>query len=163
MPELIRQPINRKHIEPRRPLAKPLGEKGAQATPLVVTFSSPSRYPTATTPPVIYQAQSCHSQCRQGNKIHRNARVVTRPTQRINLYVLYLRCIIYRRFPGTKMNSTISATPTRIVMAKTIVARLFRSFLTKGSLTRDQFMNVYSLKPRRARIGSMEYCCEAMQ
>ena len=32
-----------------------------------------------------------------------------------------------------------------------------------GSRIRDQFIKVYSLRPARARTGSMEYCCDARQ
>ena len=44
------------------------------------------------------------------------------------------------------------------VKNKTIIARLFISFRMYGSRMRDQFMNVYSLRPARASTGSIEYC-----
>ncbi len=51
-------------------------------------------------------------------------------------------------------------TPISTVKNRTIKARLFMSLRMYGSRMRDQFMKVYSLRPARARTGSMEYCCE---
>ena len=42
-------------------------------------------------------------------------------------------------------------------MMVAIVALVISSFLTKGSLTRDQFIQVYSLKPRYAITRSSLY------
>lgn len=55
------------------------------------------------------------------------------------------------------MNSTSSAASTRIVTARTIMARLASSFRTYGSRTREKLKGVYSLKPMSASTGSREY------
>jgi hypothetical protein len=45
-------------------------------------------------------------------------------------------------------------------MSVTIVALAMSHFLTNGSLTRDQFIQVYSLKPRYAMTTSSLYWYE---
>jgi hypothetical protein len=70
-----------------------------------------------------------------------------------------------------------SAASTKAIHARHMIARLLRSFLfiksvsvfcidtwirvlvylTNGSLTLEKFMNVYSLYPARARMGSSMY------
>jgi hypothetical protein len=59
--------------------------------------------------------------------------------------------------PGTKIKRTLKATAIAANTKKAIVARALRSFPIKGSRTRDQFMKVYSLKPRKAIIRSNLY------
>lgn len=62
--------------------------------------------------------------------------------------------------PGTKMKSTLSATAAVANMSSAMVALVRRSLRTKGSRTRDQFIQVYSLKPRYAAIMSSLYWYE---
>lgn len=55
------------------------------------------------------------------------------------------------------MNSTLSPTATAANIKNAMVARVKRSLLTKGSLTLDQFIHVYSEKPKYAVIISSLY------
>lgn len=58
--------------------------------------------------------------------------------------------------PGTNMNNTLKATATAANMSDAIVARVRSNLRTKGSRTRDQFIQVYSLNPRyAARMSSL--------
>jgi hypothetical protein len=59
--------------------------------------------------------------------------------------------------PGTKIKRILKATAMAANTKKAIVARVLRSLPIKGSRTRDQFMKVYSLKPRKAIIRSSLY------
>lgn len=47
------------------------------------------------------------------------------------------------------------------VTARTMMARLARSFRTYGSRMREKLNGVYSLRPMSARMGSREYWYEA--
>lgn len=87
--------------------------------------------------------------------------VMFKPYERKRFWAVVRRMsTCYSRWPGTKMKSTMVQTPVKTVKNRTISARLFRSLRTYGSRMRDQFMNVYSLRPARASTGSMLYCCD---
>jgi hypothetical protein len=66
----------------------------------------------------------------------------------------------YHLVPGTKMNKMHNPTATAINMNKAMVALVNRSLRTKGSLIRDQFIQVYSLNPRYAAMMSSLYWYE---
>ncbi len=55
------------------------------------------------------------------------------------------------------MKRTLNATATAAKTTNAIVALVLSSLLMKGSRTFDQFMKVYSLKPRKAMIISSLY------
>jgi hypothetical protein len=55
------------------------------------------------------------------------------------------------------MNKMLNAMAIARNMSVAIVALAMSSFLTNGSLTRDQFIQVYSLKPRYAITRSSLY------
>lgn len=59
--------------------------------------------------------------------------------------------------PGTKMNRTSSSVATTWKSTNAINALFINSFRTYGSLIRDQFMKVYSLKLKKARKTSSLY------
>lgn len=59
--------------------------------------------------------------------------------------------------PGTKMNSTNSTRAMTWKSTKAIHALLSSNFRIYGSLMRDQFMKVYSLKPKKAMKTSSLY------
>jgi len=61
----------------------------------------------------------------------------------------------YRRFPGTNINKQLRAPATAIIHATITRDRLIRSLRTYGSLMRANDMNVYSLKPAMATMGSV--------
>ena len=59
--------------------------------------------------------------------------------------------------PGTRTNNKTKAVTVRRVTPRTISARLLSNLRTKGSRTTEKDMNVYSLNPRSAKIGSKAY------
>lgn len=63
----------------------------------------------------------------------------------------------YNLFPGTNANIRTSAASVIAVTIRTISARLWRSLRTNGSRILEKDMNVYSLYPARARMGSRAY------
>ena len=67
------------------------------------------------------------------------------------------RLSVHQCVPGTKIKRTFSATAAMPSINIAIDALVRSSFLTKGSLTRDQFIHVYSLNPRYAATMSILY------
>lgn len=76
----------------------------------------------------------------------------------VSSHISTLNSYYYNRFPGTKTKRTTRQASMKIVTPRTISARLLRSLRTNGSRIRLKLMNVYSLNPSRARMGSREYC-----
>ena len=69
----------------------------------------------------------------------------------------------YNLFPGTKMNSTQSATVANKKMLKTVSDLFMINLLIYGSRMTENLMKEYSLKPTSPVIGSRRYWCVAMQ
>lgn len=59
--------------------------------------------------------------------------------------------------PGTKMKRTDRRRVTMRKSTQAMIARLVNNLRTYGSLMRDQFIKVYSLKPRMAIKTSSLY------